>query len=167
MIALRRLVADDWAAFKAIRLRALTTEPGAFFTSVAAAAARSDDDWRAMLIGEEQAVFGAFDDETLVGITAVFTDRDADPSGRTALFGMTWLDPGWRGQGFTHLYHAARIAWAKARGFALLTVGHRASNAASRRAILAAGFVPVGAQPHRWPDGAVEDDVLYELRLDA
>ena len=99
-----------------------------------------------------------------VGLTGAFRDRD-DPSGRTAAFGMTWLDPAYRGRGVARLYYDVRIAWARAQGFARIEVGHRASNAASGAAMRRAGFVRTGSRPHLWPDGVWEDDVVYALDL--
>lgn len=163
-VTLRRLVPADWQAVRAVRLRALAESPGNFFASLADAQALPDHRWRDLLGQDKAALFGAFDEEGLVGITGVFTDRD-DPSGRTAAFGMTWLDPMYRGGGIGHLFYAERLAWARARGFARVEVSHRASNTPSRRAMLAAGFRQIAVRPHRWPDGTEEDDLLYELVL--
>jgi hypothetical protein len=41
----------------------------------------------------------------------------------------------------------------------------RASNAASRRACERHGFMPVRTATRTWPDGATEDEIIYELRL--
>ncbi|WP_425228132.1 GNAT family N-acetyltransferase [Sphingomonas sp.] len=168
-IALRQLRPDDWEAFRAVRLAALADAPGNFFASLAEAQALPDPWWRTLLTKQRTALFGAFAHEEgsdrLVGITGAFTDRD-DPTGRTAAFGMTWLAPGHRGQGIGHRFYQVRLDWARTQGFARVEVSHRGSNEPSRRAMLAAGFRHVATRRHCWPDGAEEDDLLYELRLD-
>lgn len=163
-VTLRRLGPDDWQALRTVRLRALADAPGNFFRSLAEDRAQPDAHWQEMLASPTSALWGAFDGETIVGLTGAFRDRD-DPSGRTAAFGMTWLDPVWRGRGVSRLYYDARIAWARAQGFDRIEVGHRACNEPSRRAMLAAGFRQIDRRSHRWPDGTEEDDVIYELVL--
>ena len=161
-LALRRPGADDWRALRAIRLRALADAPGSFFRSFAEDEAQPDAHWQAMLVSSTTALWGAFDSDRIVGLTGAFRDRD-DPSGRTAAFGMTWLDPAYRGQGVSRLYYDARIVWARAQGFAWIEVGHRASNAASGAAMRRAGFVPTTRRAHLWPDAVWEDEVVYAL----
>ena len=164
MITVRRLDESDWRSLRDVRLRALADAPGSFFRALADDQARPDTHWRDMLTDAGIALFGAFDGEAIVGLTGAFTDRD-DPSGRTAALGMTWLAPPYRGRGVSRLYYAERIAWARARGFARIAVGHRASNTASGAAMRQAGFQLIGREPHHWPDGADEDLVQYELLL--
>jgi RimJ/RimL family protein N-acetyltransferase len=164
VLTLRRLDAADWRALRAVRLQALADQPGSFFRSLAEDEAEPDDHWRAMLTRPTAALWGAFDGDRMVGLTGAFTDRD-DPSGMTAAFGMTWLDPAYRGRGVSRLCYEARIGWARARGYARIHVGHRASNAASAAAMRRAGFRPIRREPHLWPDGMWEDDVIYELLL--
>lgn len=66
-ITVRRLFADDWRESRAIRLEALRTFPGNYFTSLAEAEARGDDVWRGMLMSATLASFGLFDGERLWG----------------------------------------------------------------------------------------------------
>ncbi|MEO5938902.1 MAG: GNAT family N-acetyltransferase [Sphingomonas sp.] len=162
MITVRQFDSDDWRAFRDLRLRALGESPGNFFRALADEEAAPDSRWIDLLSSDRQALFGLFDDDHLIGITGVFTDRD-DPT--TADFGMTWLDPAWRGRGLSAIYYRERIAWARSRGLARIVVSHRRSNETSRRAMLAAGFRETGADPHLWPDGQQDDDVHYEMVL--
>ncbi|MEZ0242805.1 MAG: GNAT family N-acetyltransferase [Sphingomonas sp.] len=164
MIA-RRLGPDDLEANRAIRLEALAEFPGNYFTSLAEAEARTQDDWRAMLTDPKMAIFGLFDGEALAGLTAIYI-ADADPSGKTAGFAMSYIRPAWRGQGHAATLHKARLDWAREKGMTRVIVSHRASNAPSARAIARSGFTRTGATPHLWPDGVEEDNVEYELTLD-
>ena len=164
-MSLRRLGPEDWRAVRAVRLAGLREAPGNFFASMEQAQALPDRYWADLLAQETTALFGAFAGEDLVGLTGIFTDRD-DPSGRTALLGMTYLAPAHRGSGVGHRFFAERLSWARERGFARVIVSRRASNEPSRRAIERAGFERTGARRHGWPDGGEEDDVQYELWLD-
>jgi RimJ/RimL family protein N-acetyltransferase len=163
---LRELEGEDWEALRDLRLHALETELGRFFRSPSEEREKSEDEWRALAAGDERhQLFGLFDGDVLVGMTGVVADAD-DPSGATASLGMSYVKPEYRGRGFGARYYEARLAWARARPqFTRAVVGHRRSNAASRHLIERFGFRWIEDLPHRWPDGAEEDDVCYELPL--
>jgi RimJ/RimL family protein N-acetyltransferase len=164
-IAIRPLAPDQWRAFRGIRLEALQTEPGVFSMSYAEEVERPEADWREIIASANHKVFGLFDEARLIGITAVFRDRD-DPSGDTALFAMSYIEPDYRGRGLSERFYTARLAWVRAHGgFKRVHVSHRASNEASRRANQRHGFVRTRAESKRWPDGSTEDNVHYELML--
>lgn len=160
----RRLVVADWQANRAIRLRALAENPGLYFTTLAEAEARSEDQWRAMLTDPSLAVFGLFDREALAGITAAYLDP-ADPHGRTAALAMSYLLPEHRGRGLTARLYPPRLDWARAQGAVLMKATARACNTPSRRAIERHGFRETGRAPHHWPDGTSEEVVHYQRAL--
>lgn len=164
MIAIRALLPEEWQAFRAVRLAALAESPGNFFRTAAEERARPERDWREMLTSDDGAVFGLFDGERLVGLTAVYIDR-AIPARDTAGLGMTWVAPAYRGRGLAATIYAARIGWARDKRLARIIVSHRDGNEPSRRAMLAAGFSETGRAPHRWPDGELVDNIDYELPL--
>jgi RimJ/RimL family protein N-acetyltransferase len=138
-----------------------------FFSSFEHDAALEEVDWRDWIATPTQCVFGLFDGETLVGITAAYTHRD-DPDGHTALLGTSYVQPAYRGRGLARLLYETRLAWIRARGtFHRVVVSHRRSNEPSRRAIERCGFELTGNQSRTWPDGAVEDELLYQLDLTA
>ena len=158
---IRRLFVDDWQANRAIRLEALAECPGNYFTSLAEAEARTDDQWRGKLMSATLIVFGLFDDARLAGITAI-NREDAD----TATLAMSYIRPEWRRAGHSALLYKARLDWARQHSIRRVLVSHRASNLASQRAMERHGFRRTGSRPHQWPDGAVEDDLTYELVLE-
>jgi RimJ/RimL family protein N-acetyltransferase len=166
-LALRELVAADWRALRDVRLHALRTEVGLFFSTYEAEASHSDAQWLTLASGDEQhQLFGLFDGDRLVGMTGVFVDRD-DPSGHTAALGMSYIRPEYRGRGFAAMFYEARLAWARARPhFARAVVGHRRSNTASRRLIERFGFRWTRTRLNHWADGTDEEHVGYELPLD-
>jgi RimJ/RimL family protein N-acetyltransferase len=108
-----------------------------------------------------------FDDETPIGITGVAVDRD-DPSKRTAIFWGSWLKPDYRGRGLSKLMYEKRIEWARAHATVRrIVVSHRASNEASKHANQKHGFIFMRSHEKTWVDGVTEDEVYYELLLDA
>jgi RimJ/RimL family protein N-acetyltransferase len=165
-VIVRELTSEDWRALRELRLHALRTDPGVFFSPYDDEAARPDSAWVTLATGDEtHQLFGLIDDERLAGISGVFVDRK-DPAGRTAVLGMSYILPEYRRRGFALRFYEARLAWLRARPhFTRANVGHRRSNDASRRAIERFGFRWVADEPHQWPDGAEEDFVAYSLRL--
>jgi RimJ/RimL family protein N-acetyltransferase len=161
---IRPLLPSEWELFRDFRLHALQAAPGLFETTYAQAAARSEGDWRALLAPERQQIFGLFDGDKLVGMTAVFTSKD-NPA--TAQLAMSFILPDYRGRKLSRLLYRARIDWARSRKtFRRIIVGVRASNAASTGAMRAAGFQPTHRETRSWADGVTEDEIWYELRLE-
>lgn len=164
-ISIRPLDPDAWQLLRDFRLKALKSAPGAFALSYAECAKWTPEDWRSEISAPTHQIFGLFDGGKLIGITAAFTWR-GDPSGQTALLAMSYIEPEYRGLGLSNKLYDARLAWIAQSGrFTKIHVSHRASNEASRRANQRHGFIRIKAEPHTWPDGVVEDEVFYELRL--
>jgi len=163
---IRPLDPSEWEAFKALRLQALKTEPGVFASPYEAEASRPSQDWKDTIAGSPpHQVFGLFDGERLIGITAAFTWR-GDPSGESALLAMSYILPEYRGKGLSKLLYDARLAWIRAQPqFKRVVVSHRKSNEVSRKANQRHGFTEIKRAPYTWPDGGIEDEVFYELKL--
>ncbi len=164
-LVIRRLGPDEWEQVRAFRLLALKAAPGSFFVSHAETAEKPPSYWTNMLGDEEAALFGLFDGDCLVALTAAFVDRD-DPSGGTAFLGMSFVLPSHRGRGLARRLFKARLDWARARGLRRAVVYSRASNLSSRGAIECQGFVLTDEVDHVWPDGERDKDLKYELALD-
>jgi RimJ/RimL family protein N-acetyltransferase len=163
-ITIRAFEPQEWDVFREFRLAALKDAP-VFFTSYAEAASWSAERWRDEVKGPGHQVFGLFDGNLLIGITAVFTDRD-DPRGQTALLAMSYILPSHRGRGLSRMFYEARLAWVRAQArFQRVVVSHRKSNDASRKANQRYGFVQINVASHTWPDGETEDNVSYELAI--
>ena len=160
---MRALAADEWQAFRALRLQALLAEPGVYGTRHADAVQRGEAEWRATVSGAANQSFGLFVQDELVGITSVFQWPE-DSSGTTAILASSYIAPAHRGRGLAQLLYGARLAWIRAHGgFNRVVVAHRQSNAPSRRAILRQGFVAFRRRSHDWPDGRTEDELCYAL----
>jgi GNAT superfamily N-acetyltransferase len=163
-ITIRPLGPKEWAAFKNFRLLALKAEPGVFHSCYEEELAYAPEKWQGTLTNPSDRIFGLFDSDRLIGITGVFTWRE-DPSRETALFGMSFIAPGYRGRGLSRLLYKARLEWIRTKGFKRLLVSHRASNGASRRAIERHGFLPTRCAARIWPDGTTEDEIFYEMQV--
>jgi RimJ/RimL family protein N-acetyltransferase len=164
-ISIRALDSTEWAVFRDFRLAALKAAPGVFGSSYQAEATMTAEEWQRTVTGAGHQVFGLFDGEYLIGITAALTWRE-DPSGETALLGMSFILPEYRGRGLSRLLYEARLDWIRSHAqFKRAVVFHRQSNEASRRASQRHGFLLIGRAPHTWPDGTTEDEIFYELRI--
>jgi RimJ/RimL family protein N-acetyltransferase len=164
-VIIRALDPSEWTAFRDFRLQALRTAPGVFATSYEEALAATPEEWQGTVKGPAHQVFGLFDGECLIGITAVFTWRE-DPSGKTAILAMSFILPEYRGRGLSRLFYEARLDWIRTHPqFKRVVVSHRLSNEVSRRAIQRYGFRPTGHASRTWPDGVSEDEAWYELPI--
>lgn len=163
-ISIRPLISDEWEALRRLRLQALTMHPYYFAWTAADAAAKPESFWRDYLSGEGKAVFGLFDRKILTGITGVFTHRDY-PDGKTADFGMSFIEPDYRRKGLSRLLYQARIDWARNNGFDRIIVAHHIENEASKNANQHFGFQYISEHMHDWPDGSRAIEKFYELKL--
>ena len=165
-ISIRQLTEDDWRLFSEVRLKALQTDPQVFGSNYELESKYSETDWRDRLRAKDLAVFLLFADETPIGITGVGVSR-ADPTRRTAFLWGSWLEPEFRRRGISDLMYKTRLDWARNQpGIEKIVVSHRASNVASKYANQKHGFVFTHTDEKTWTDGATEDEVWYELKLE-
>lgn len=164
--SIKQLHEDDWRELSEVRLKALRTDPSVFGSNYELESQFTEEDWRNKLRSDDSAIFIIFDGETPVGMTGVSVLRE-DETKRTALLWGSWLEPEFRGQGLSDLIYRARIDWAKAHPTVeKIIVSHRASNLASKYANQKHGFVFTHINEKTWTDGAREDEICYELKLE-
>jgi GNAT superfamily N-acetyltransferase len=164
-LLIRELHPDEWQLFRDFRLAALQATPGVYGTRYEEAVGRSEEQWRNTVRGASNQSFGLFDRGKLVAITSVFTWAE-DASGETAILASSFILDTHRGRGLSRMLYDARLEWIRARAhFKRVVVGHRLSNEASRRANQHYPFRPFRRESHAWPDGTVEDEVYYEMRI--
>lgn len=165
-ITIRPLRPDEWQDLFRMRLKAVTDHPGYFMATPEHTKSHPPELWKKRISGEGQCVFGLFDQLNLIGITGIFTDREYDPSGATAHLVMSYIEPEYRGRGFSDLFYKARIEWARNQPhLKKLTTGHREGNEPSRRAMLRQGFQLIDKKLIDWPDGTQDLEYIYELTL--
>jgi len=146
-ITARALQASDWETFKDFRLKALAAAPGVFASSYQEEVGQTAHEWQTTARGPFHQVFGLFDSERLVAITAAFP----------------FILPEYRGRGLSRLLYQVRLDWIlRQTQFQRVVVSHRESNAASRRAIERHGFTETHRAARIWPDGTSGDEIFYE-----
>ena len=166
-ISIHALTFEDLQIFKEMRLRALKSDPDVYFGDFETSSKFSNARWEATLDGQGKQVFGLFDVDRLIGITAVFTYKD-DKSGESGMMGMSFILPEYRGKGLSDLLYQARIEWALAYSpFKKLIAGHREGNEPSRKAMLKHGFQFTGKEMVNWPGDMQNYEYKYELDLEA
>jgi RimJ/RimL family protein N-acetyltransferase len=165
-ISSRLLMSNDWQNFRAIRLKALQEHPDVYLGSYQAEAREPDSYWHETLDGNGKCILGLFDNNDLIGIGAVFTWR-GDPMRQSGVMAMDYIEPRYRGRGFSRLLYQGRIEWALTqKQFTKLIISHREGNETSRRANQAFGFECQGKERIRWPDGTDADEWNYHLDLE-
>jgi len=164
-ICVRPLRSSEWPTFKDVRLVALQSAPGMFATSYQEALSRSSEDWRRNIAGPDHQVFGLFDGPRLIGIAGVFGGQE-EANRDTAFLVMSFIMPEYRGRGLSAMLYRARLDWIQQKGkFKRVVAAIRASNEVSQRACRHFGLECKGHAARNWPDGATEDELIYELRF--
>ena len=157
----RRLGADEWQAYRAIRLQALAQDPDAFGSTLALEQALAPATWSARVA--KAAVSGidcplvAEAAGALVGLA--WAKVDAARPGNVNLYQM-WVAPQWRGQGVAGALLRAATAWARERGAQSLELGVNCANPAAIGLYAREGFLVVGA-PYPMREGTA----LMEQRM--
>jgi len=162
---IRPFSADEWPAYRAIRLRALEDSPSAFGSTLAAEQALAPDTWstrmtRSTVSGIDRALAAHMDGQ-LVGLAWAKVDSD-DPD-LVNLFQM-WVAPEARGQGVAGALLEEAVRWSRARGAQALRLGVNCANAAALRLYERAGFVDVGVrEPMRPGSDQIEQRMVLQL----
>lgn len=162
---IRPFTADEWPAYRAIRLRALEDAPDAFGSTLAAEQALAPDSWstrmmRSTVSGIDRAL-AAERDGQLVGLAWAKVDAD-DPT-LVNLFQM-WVAPEARGQGVAGALLAEAVRWSRARGAQALRLGVNSANATALRLYERAGFVDVNVrEPMRPGSDQIEQRMVLTL----
>jgi RimJ/RimL family protein N-acetyltransferase len=164
-ITIRRWSEDDWEVFKAIRLEALNAHSDVFGASYNVESEKDDAFWKDKLFDLSQgAVFGLYDADTVIGLTAVFRDKNRPLD--AVFLCMSYIRSEYRKNGLSDLLYRARIDWAKSqKGIRIISVAHREGNEASRRANQRWGFVFSAVKDEVFGNGETAKDYIYELKI--
>ena len=146
MARVRAFEAHEWAAYRALRLAALSDAPDAFGSTWAAEAERGDAHWRERLergVGSELDLpLVAEESGELVGLAW----GRIDPSERTrANLYQMWVAPSARSNRIGRELLDETIAWARRTGAHVLELGVTCGETPARRLYEAVGFEPFGA----------------------
>ncbi len=165
-ISVRVLRSDEWALFKAVRLKALLSDPSAFWSAHEKEVEYADHVWQEKLNDSVYGIFGAFYRGDIIGMTGIKIHDDQLGDLKAELWG-SWLEKEWRGKGVSKKLYEARVDWAKQRPeIKTIIVGHREENISSMKAIQKHGFLFTHKTEETWPDGIADPCYIYELRLD-
>lgn len=143
---MRHVRAGERERLRALRLRALATDPEGFTATYERDAGQPADWWLRWAEqsdhGDVQRTFVLADaDDRWHGLALV--RRDADRADAAVINAM-WVAPEARGSGGAQALCDACAAWAGARGLAAITLTVLADNPRARRAYEAAGFAVAG-----------------------
>lgn len=164
-IILRPLTADDVAAFRALRLAALTTSPDAFTASPEEEQALTDTEMAARAVPEPPSIFlGAFANGDLVGIAGYIANK-RPKTRHNAIMVAVYVTPEWRSAKVGKKLVQAVIDHGAAQRV-ILRCAVRADNTAARRLYHELGFVPYGMERAAiLINGIYHDDELLALDL--
>jgi ribosomal protein S18 acetylase RimI-like enzyme len=165
---IRRLSAADAAAFRALRLVALLDKPEAFVTSHVEEAAQPLAYFEARLAERPgQAVFGAFDGDTLAGMAGLSRESLLQLAHKSHVWGM-YVAEAARGRGVARALLQAALAHARATpGVAKVTLSVDSVNVAAIALYESLGFVAFAREADAVRlDGQSRDDLQMHLRFD-
>jgi len=164
-ISIRALNANDLEEFRAMRIHALTLHTDLFSETPETAKAYPEEIWLETLDNKGKRVFGLYDGSVMIGITAVFTWRE-DPTKKTGIMAMDFIEPEYRGFGYSSYLYKARFDFAvNYKPWTKLRISHREGNIPSRAAILKHGFQYIDANEFNFPDQTRDLEHNYELDL--
>ncbi|MBM7414481.1 MULTISPECIES: GNAT family N-acetyltransferase [Nocardiaceae] len=158
-IELRRVTADDWEAWRSLRLAALAEDPHAFGSTLADWQDAPECRWRDRLSIPGALDLVAFDAAVPVGLASGVPDVD-DPDSAELI--SMWTDPAARGRGIARSLITAIARWAAASGAVTLTLSVMSENVAARRTYERSGFTASDTPGDQLPDGRHE----VVMRLD-
>jgi GNAT superfamily N-acetyltransferase len=142
-VGVRRLLPDEWARLREIRLRALADAPDAFGSTLADEAAKGDDAWREWASKEDRVVVVAERGGRLIGMAS--GGRGRVRHGAAGLYAM-WVEPDARGGGIAAWLVAAVEAWAREAGYPRIGLGVTTTNAGAIRFYERLGYADTGAR---------------------
>lgn len=118
MVLVRQIDADEWRAYRELRLEALQTDPGAFGSTYARESGFDEDTWRQRVtagpLGKPSGVFvaEAAPSEPFLGTASmVYTEHHEAP-----MLVAMWVRPEARGQQLGHALVQAGLQWARDAG---------------------------------------------------
>ncbi|MEZ4647772.1 MAG: GNAT family N-acetyltransferase [Candidatus Eisenbacteria bacterium] len=162
---IRKMRAEEWEAYRVLRLRALAEDPQAFGSTFERENAMTDQFWRTRLASGTESADShpvvATLDGAWVGLAWGRMDPD-DPS--VAHLYQMWVAPEARGRGVARGLLDSVIEWAHSRRATKLLLEVTCGDTPARRLYERAGFVPDGDPiPLRPGEDALEQPMVLSL----
>lgn len=148
-IDVRRLVPDDATQYRECRLAALLDAPHAFASSYDEEASRTIEELsqRFRVDSIENATFGAFDGERIVGLTGIYREAREKRRHKANIVGV-FVRPAYRGQHIGALLMEAAISFGKTmESLEYLELSVEANNEPARALYRSFGFRTWGTEP--------------------
>ena len=149
-VVVRMLNEEDVAAYRSVRLRALTEHPEAFSSTAEALQQQSDAEVAKRLkpaANGTQALFGAFANEALIGLAGFYRSDNSKLRHHADLIHM-YVPPECHGQGVGRQLVEHVITHARQQpGLEALWLSVMVGNEPARRLYLRCAFVPVFIMP--------------------
>lgn len=166
-LPVRLLTPADASAFQQLRLFGLRECPSAFGSSyeeecdtpIAKIAEK-------LASGADRGVFGAFEDDVLVGMAGLGREDMAKLAHKAFVWGV-YVDPAARGKGISRTLLQAAISFAAAvPGVRQVNLSVNAGNTAAVRLYESLGFGQIGLEPcSLYVDGEFHDEMQMALHL--
>lgn len=142
---IEKLTPDDAYRFKAIRLRALSSDPDPFWHTAAEEAAFGDEHWRGRLADSDRATFVAEDDGEDVGLVSIGPSTwDADADRRDFDLSGMWVAGHVRGYGTASGLVRRALEFAAANRARRVTLWVLDENTRANKFYEKFGFTPTG-----------------------
>ncbi len=160
-LLVRRPRADEWQAWRNLRLEALQEHADAFLESYASAAALGDDVWMQRVL-RNHTLLAVGPNGRSVGMCVGYCD------GGVPNLGAMYVMPAWRGTGAVDALVDAVVAWAtEVTDSATVVLWVNASNRRAMAAYKRCGFADTGrVEPHPVLPGAAEVELARALRAE-
>jgi ribosomal protein S18 acetylase RimI-like enzyme len=142
-LTIRRFAADEWRAYRDLRLESLAESPDAFGSTLAIERERSDEQWQARLGAspETNLPLVALVQNRAIGLAWGRIEASAPD---TAHVYQMWVRPADRRLGAGKKLIDEVISWARSRGLRRLELTMTSGNTPALRLYQRAGFTPVG-----------------------
>lgn len=166
-IYIRKLEKEDWKLLRTIRIEAVKSHPNFFLDNEERTKRKRKKDWQEFFIDKSKcAIFGLFDNDTIIGITGAFRWRESPDD--TVILGMSYIRPEYRGLRLSRLYYEERLNWARSqKGIKRIIVSHREGNTSSKAANQNFGFKYYETEEISFGDGSKGNDIRYELLIES
>ena len=160
---IRPLYPDEWAVYRALRLRSLADAPDAFYSTLESESARTAEDWAARLAaaavsGKDCPLVAELDGEP-AGL--VWAKMDGVNPELMHLYQM-WVKPECRGNGVGQGLLETALDWAREREVRFVELDVTLGNSSAQRLYERAGFKAVNAPV---PMRAGSTLMLQQMRL--
>lgn len=167
VIEIRPLCAHDAAAFRQIRLQAISDSPSAVWPTYDEEASRTATEIEARIqMTSSQVVFGAFIDEALIGIAGLRREPLGQVSHKAVLWGV-FISPDWRREGLARKLFTRVQSFARNKGVLQIHLCVNAENVRAGNLYRSLGFESFGVEPRAMRVGErFFDEEHMVLRLD-